>query len=289
MSPSIRFALVIALAQGPLAPFARAALAQAGSAPGPVPGIAIERRLAKRFALRVGDTVALTPQPDRPAARYRIEAIHQPRPDPATALRGEYQVRFHLAELSRLLAAPDRVDRIAVLGRPGVPPESTAFRLNQLAFGYRAYPSTEIAAESSRTFAVVSRFHRAIGVISIVASAVFLLCIMLLKVEERRLDAAVMRMIGISRATVFRAFVLEATLVAAVGSGLGVGLAAVAGAVTNLVYRRRFETALVFSHLSAEIVAFGVVVSLLLGVVVGAVAARRLVATPPLALWRRVG
>ncbi len=170
-----------------------------------------------------------------------------------------------------------------------MPPDSTAFRLNQPAFGYRAYPSELIAAESSRTFAVVSRFHRAIGVISIVASAVFLLCIMLLKVEERRLDAAVMRLIGISRATVFRAFVLEATFVAAVGSVLGVGLAAVAGALTNWVYRRRFETSLVFSHLSVEIVAFGVGLSLLLGVAVGALAARRLVTARPLALWRRAG
>lgn len=254
-----------------------------------LPGIAIERRLADRHGLSVGDTVLLTPKPDRPAARYRVEAVYQPKADPATALRGEYQIRFHLPELARLLDAPDRVDRIAVRGRPGVPPDSTAFRLNQPAFGYRAYPSELIAAESSRTFAVVSRFHRAIGVISIVASAVFLLCIMLLKVEERRLDAAVMRLIGISRATVFRAFVLEATFVAAVGSVLGVGLAAVAGALTNWVYRRRFETSLVFSHLSVEIVAFGVGLSLLLGVAVGALAARRLVTARPLALWRRAG
>lgn len=264
-------------------------LALAAPTAQPLPGIAIERRLADRYRLAVGDTVRLTPAADRPAARYLVEAIYQPKADPATALRGEYQIRFHLPELSRLLGAADRVDRIAVLGRPGIPADSTAFRLNQPAFGYRAYPSERIASESSRTFAVVSRFHRAIGVISIVASAVFLLCIMLLKVEERRLDAAVMRMIGISRATVFRAFVLEATLVAAVGSGLGVGLAAVAGALTNWVYRRRFETSLVFSHLSPDIVAFGVGLSLVLGVAVGALAARRLVTARPLALWRRAG
>ena len=255
----------------------------------PLPGIAIERRLADRFGYAIGDTISLTPRPDGSRTRYRIEAIYQPRPDPATALRGEYRIRFHLPELARFLGSPDRVDRFAVSSRPGVPAESTAFRLNQPAFGYRAWPSETIAAESSRTFAVVSRFHRAIGVISIVASAVFLLCIMLLKVEERRLDAAVMRLIGISRATVFRAFVLEATLIAAVGSFLGVGLAIVAGAITNQVYRRRFETGLVFSHLTVDIVAFGVGLSLVLGVIVGALAARRLVGARPLELWRRAG
>ena len=194
-----------------------------------MPGVAIEARLAERYSLAVGDTVSLTAAADQPTRRFLVEAVYQPRADPATALRGEYLIRFHLPDLALLLGYPDRVDRIAVAGRPGVTPDSTAARLNQLAFGYRAYPSTEIAAESSQTFAVVSRFHRAIGIIAIVASSIFLLCIMLLKVEERRLDAAVMRMIGISAATVYRAFVLEAAFVAVIGSAAGVGLAAAAG------------------------------------------------------------
>jgi ABC-type antimicrobial peptide transport system permease subunit len=122
-----------------------------------------------------------------------------------------------------------------------------------------------------------------------VASAIFLLCIMLLKVEERRLDAAVMRMIGISRTTIFKAFVLEAAFVAAIGSVVGVALAWLAGAITNAVYQRRFETALVFSYLTPDIVALGVGLSLGLGVLVGALAAARLVRTRPLALWRRAG
>ena len=41
---------------------------------------------------------------------------------------------------------------------------------------------------------------------------------MLLKVEERRLDAAVMRFVGVRRRTIFGALLLEAILVAAVGS-----------------------------------------------------------------------
>jgi len=252
-----------------------------------VPGVAIEQRLADRFGLAVGDTIALTPAADQPVRRFVIEAVYQPRPDPATALRGEYQVRFHLPDLALMLGHPDRVDRIGVAITPAVSPDSAARRLDQLAFGYRAYPSATIASESSRTFAVVSRFHRAIGLIAIVASAVFLLCIMLLKVEERRLDAAVMRMIGISRATVFRAFVLEATLIAAVGSVAGVGLAAAAGAVTNWAYQRRFETSLVFAYLTWDIVALGVGLSLGLGIGAGALAAARLIRARPLALWRR--
>lgn len=264
-------------------------LAASSAGPSALPGVAVERRLAERFHVGVGDSVALTPAADRPPRWYRIEAVYEPRPDPATALRGEFQVRFHLPEIARLLDAGDRVDRVAVAIRPGVAADSAAFRLNQLAFGYRAYPSATIAAESSQTFAVVSRFHRAIGLIAIMASAIFLLCIMLLKVEERRLDAAVMRMIGISRTTIFKAFVLEAAFVAAIGSVVGVALAWLAGTITNAVYQRRFETALVFSYLTPDIIALGVGLSLGLGVLVGALAAARLVRTRPLALWRRAG
>jgi putative ABC transport system permease protein len=133
----------------------------------------------------------------------------------------------------------------------------------------------------------VSRFHRAIGFITIVASAVFLLCIMLLKVEERRLDAAVMRFVGVRRRTIFGALVLEAALVASVGSVLGAGLAWLAGAATNSYYQRFFDTGLVFSLITVRIVLFGVGLSLLLGIAAGAVAAWRLVRTPPMVLWGR--
>jgi putative ABC transport system permease protein len=251
------------------------------------PEVAVERRMAERFGLRLGDTVALAAEPNVPPGRFVVRAIYEPKADPATALRGEYRVRFHLPDLAVLLGWPDRVDRIAIRTSPGVSADRAASRLNQLAFGYRAYPSEEIARESSRTFSVVSRFHRAIGFIAIVASALFLLCIMLLKVEERRQDAAVMRMIGISRRTIVSAVVLEACLVAVVGSGFGVALAKVGGGVTNWVYQRRFETSLTFAYLTPSIIVTGVAISLGLGVIVGVLAALRLVRIRPLALWRR--
>jgi putative ABC transport system permease protein len=134
---------------------------------------------------------------------------------------------------------------------------------------------------------VVSRFHRAIAVITIVASAVFLLCIMLLKVEERRLDAAVMRFVGVRRRTIFGALLLEAAVVAAFGSILGTGLAYLAGAATNAYYGRFFETTLIFSLITPDLVLFSVALSLALGIAAGAVAAWRLVHTRPLVLWGR--
>jgi putative ABC transport system permease protein len=267
-------------------------IALLSAAPGPrlgaqVPRIAVERRLARELHLRVGDTLRIGPAPDSLRARAVVGAIYEPRPDPAGVLRPDRFVRLHLPDLADLLGTPDRVDRFGVALVPGTDPIQAAEVLNRAAFGFRAYPSSVIAAESSQTFLVVSRFHRAIGVITIVAAAVFLLCIMLLKVEERRLDAAVMRFVGVRRRTIFAALLLEACLVAAVGSLLGAGLALAAGAATNAYYQHLFDTALVFSLVTPRIVGFSVALSLGLGLGAGALAAWRLVRTSPMALWGR--
>jgi putative ABC transport system permease protein len=250
-------------------------------------GVAVERGLADELHLAVGDTVRLGTAPDSMHAIAIVSAVYQPRPDPAEIAKRERHVRLHLPDLATLIGAADRVDRFGVLLYSGVSPDSASGVLNRNAFGFRAYPSAAIASESSQTFLVVSRFHRAIALITIVASGVFLLCIMLLKVEERRMDAAVMRFVGVRRRTIFGALLLEAALIAVLGSVVGVAFAFLAGAATNAYYRRFFQTDLTFSLITPGIVWFGVLLSLALGLAAGAVAAWRLVRTRPLVLWGR--
>ena len=252
-----------------------------------VSGIAVERQLARELGLSVGDTLLLGATPDSVATLVRVAAVYEPRPDPAEIAKRERHVKMHLPDLASLVGLPDRVDRLSIGLNPGISADSAVAALNRSAFGYRAYATTTIASESSQTFLVVSRFHRAIAVITIVASAVFLLCIMLLKVEERRLDAAVMRFVGVRRRTIFGALLLEAAVVAAFGSVLGTGLAYLAGAATNAYYGRFFDTTLIFSLITPDLVLFSVALSLALGIAAGAVAAWRLVHTRPLVLWGR--
>ncbi|HEU4681789.1 MAG TPA: ABC transporter permease [Gemmatimonadales bacterium] len=252
-----------------------------------VPELAVERQLAQELGLSVGDTLLLGPNVDSAPRPVVVGAIYEPRPDPAEIAKRERHIRLHLPDLAALLGEPDRVDRFGLALQKGVVPDSAVGALDRNAFGYKAYSSRAIASESSQTFLVVSRFHRAIAVITIVASAVFLLCIMLLKVEERRLDAAVMRFIGVRRRTIFGALLLEAGVVAAFGSVVGTGLAYLAGLATNAYYRRFFDTELTFSLITPDIVLFSIVLSLALGVLAGAVAAWRLVHTRPLVLWAR--
>ncbi|HXE58437.1 MAG TPA: FtsX-like permease family protein [Gemmatimonadales bacterium] len=272
----IAFALGLVLAGAPGRPAAQE----------PLP-IAVERRLAAELGLGVGDTLRLGVTPDSIDRLARVAAIYEAAADPSAVPRRELHLRMHLPDLADLLGAPDRVDRFGVALRPGVAPERAAAAINRVAFGFQAHPSAEIAAESSQTFRVVSRFHRAIAVITIAASAVFLLCVMLLKVEERRTDAAAMRLVGVRRRTIFGALLVEASLVAAAGSALGVVIAWAAGGAVNAYYRRYFDTTLVFSAITADIVRFSLALSLVLGLAAGSLAAWRLVRTRPLTLWRR--
>ena len=159
--------------------------------------IAVDERLAADAGLRVGDLVVLAAEPGRANGdTVRISAIVRRRADPSEVARSEYRIRMHLGQLQGIIGYGDRVDRYAIATTGGVAADSALRRINSLAFGFRAYPSREIAVETSKTFAVVSRFHRAIGMITIVASATFLLCIMLLKVDERRRARAARRRNG---------------------------------------------------------------------------------------------
>ncbi len=235
----------------------------------------------------MGDRVLIRATPTGPADTVIVGAVIRASADPSEIARHDYRVLMHLDQLQALVGYGDRVDRFAVATRDSAATARAMAVINDAAFGFEAHRSRDIAVETSQTFLVVSRFHRAIGVITIVASAVFLLCIMLLKVDERRRDVAALRLMGISAATVLRSIVLEATLVAGAGSVLGVGLGVAISVLVNEHYRGVYRTPLAFSIVTPDVVAFSVALSLVLGVVAGFFAARRLTRVPPLALFGR--
>ena len=249
--------------------------------------IAIDERLAADAGLRVGDRVVLASAPGADGDSVIVGAIVRRRADPSEIARDEYRVRLHLDHLQQLLGYGDRVDRFAVATRGEAATARALDAINDAAFGFRAHRSSDVAIETSQTFRVVSRFHRAIGVITIVASAIFLLCILLLKVDERRRDVASLRLLGISRRTVLASVVLEAAFIALVGSVLGTGIGALASAAVNTYYQAHYRTPLRFSIVTPDIVLFAAAMSVALGVVAGAVAALRLVRAHPLTLLGR--
>jgi putative ABC transport system permease protein len=263
-------------------------LALALQQPAPPATVAIDERLAADAGLAVGSRVVLAAAPGAAGGdTVTVAAIVRRGADPSEVARSEYRVRMHLPRLQALIGYGDRVDRFAVGVRDSAAPDAALARINDAAFGFRAHRSRDIAVETSSTFQVVSRFHRAIGVITIVASAIFLLCILLLKVEERRRDVAALRLMGVSRASVVKALVLEAALVALVGAALGTVVGWAASLVINRYYQGVYRTPLAFSVVSPDIVLFATGLSIALGVAAGFVAAVRLARTPPLALFGR--
>jgi putative ABC transport system permease protein len=256
-------------------------------APAPPRTIAIDERLAFDLGLHLGDRVVVSATTGGGGDTVLVGAIVRRRADPSEIARGEYRVRLHLDQLQRLIGYGDRVDRFAVATRGDTGTVVAQRWINDAAFGFRAHRSRDIAVETSKTFLVVSRFHRAIGVITIVASAIFLLCIMLLKVDERRRDIAALRLMGISARTIVSSIVLEAALVAVLGSALGVGIGWTSSLIVNWHYRAAYRTPLIFSLVTRDVVTWAVTLSLVLGVAAGFLAARRLAKLPPLALFGR--
>ena len=235
--------------------------------------------------MRIGDTLVLAPTPGQAGDTVIVSALVKRSADPAEVARGAYRIRVHLDELQQLVGYGERVERFAVATRGHAATDTALNAIDASAFGFRAYSSREIAVESSTTFLVVSRFHRAIGVITIVASAVFLLCIMLLKVDERRRDIAALRLMGVSSRTIVRSVMLEAAGVALVGSAAGVAIGWVASLLINWHYRAVYRTPLAFAVVTPNIVALAVALSLVLGLVAGFLAAHRLTRVPPLELF----
>ena len=249
--------------------------------------IAIDERLADDARIAIGDKLVVSAKPGARGDTVVVSAILRRGADPAEIARSEYQVRMHLDQLQKVAGYNDRVDRFAV-ATPGEKETDDAMRaINSAAFGFEAHRSKDIAVETSRTYQVVSRFHKAIGVITIVASAIFLLCIMLLKVEERRRDVAALRLMGISRKTVVKAIVAEAALLALVGCALGVFVGFLSSRFINWHYQGVYRTPLTFSLVTPQIIFLAVSLSLVLGVCAGLLASLRLVRTPPLSLFGR--
>jgi putative ABC transport system permease protein len=250
----------------------------------PPRSVAIDERLAADAHINIGDRLVVSPVPGGAGDSVVVAAIVRRRADPSEVARADYRVIMHLDELQSLAGYGDRVDRFAVATRGRATTDSAIRHINDVAFGFQAYRSRDIAVETSRTFLVVSRFHRAIGVITIVASAIFLLCIMLLKVDERRRDVAALRLLGISARSIVRSVMVEAAIVAVFGSGVGVALGWIAAQLINWHYRGVYRTPLAFALVTPDIMLLAVTLSLVLGLAAGLVAAQRLVHMPALEL-----
>jgi putative ABC transport system permease protein len=221
------------------------------------------------------------------AQPFIVEGVFERAADPSRIARNEYEVRFHLPDLEAMLPTRDRVDRFAIALARGADAAAVASWIEGTAFGTQVFETAVLAEETSTTFRVVSRFHDAIGAVTLLASGIFLLCLMVIRVDERRSDVRTLRLVGVSRGTILRTIVLESVAVAATASIAGAVLGALLTAGVNFYYAGYYDTTLRFAILSPRILILSVSLGVALGVAAGVLAALRVVRVPPQRLGER--
>jgi cell division protein FtsX len=110
---------------------------------------------------------------------------------------------------------------------------------------------------------------------------------MVMRTEERRETVGILRLIGLSRRRILAEVLLEGLLIATCGALFGVLFAAATQGAVNRIFQWRYDTALVFVHVTPTIAVRSVALAIPLGVLAGLVASWTLLRTDIGALLRR--
>ena len=257
------------------------------------PSILISRQLAEAERLQVGDTVRLATDATGTGAReFRIGGIYEPTADPARLGSVPREVRLHLPdllELTRTPEVPPGTEHVSTLNlRLADPGDAASFArdLNARMPGVLAQPAGE-ASGSAGPFIVLERFHLAIAVVTIAAATVFLLALTIMLVDERRATVGVLRLIGLPVRRILVQVLLEGLLVAAAGALLGLVLAGLSEALINRFFQWRYDTALVFVRITADVALTCVAIAVPLGAAATVLASWALLRRNALRLARR--
>ena len=250
------------------------------TAPEQPPGLLLEGRSAEALGLGIGDTVYVSSLSSGEAA-FVVAGTYRRPADPSTVTVGDHRAILHLPDLQLLLGGRDRVDRFSVSLKVGADREAVMASVDRLAFGAEAHRTEEVANATAETFRVVSRFHRALAGITIIGSSVFLLCLVVLKVEERRLEGAAMREIGLSRRTLFLWTFSEAIAMAMIGTLAGLFIGWAGSGIINLYFRNVYDTTLAFARVTPGLAIAVAIIGALTGVVIGILTGWQMVRSTP--------
>jgi ABC-type lipoprotein release transport system permease subunit len=257
------------------------------------PSILISRQLAESRHLQAGDVVRLSGERSGANARpFRIGGIYEPTPDPMRFAQRRLEVRLHLPDLIGLTSAPeedagsDAITSINVALRDRS--DAAAFARDvtrRLPFlTARAVGSPD---ERTSTFLVVERFHLAIAVVTVVGSAIFLLALMVMAVEERRTTVGTLRLLGFTRGRILVQVLAEGAVIAAVGAVAGLLFAFAMQDAFNRLFQWRYDTTLIFLRVTPAVVWRSLSLAVPLGMVASLVASWTLLRREILELVRR--
>ncbi len=257
-----------------------------------LPGILLTRQLLEARQLKVGDVVTLATTASGSGARkFRIAGAYEPAPDPMRFAQPRFEVRMHLPDLVALKADPADPGSFETVSTINValndPSSAAAFAKDVAARVPGAVArSTSAPDDRTSTFVVLERFHLAIAIVTVIGSAVFLLALMMMLVDERRATVGILRLIGLTRGRILFQVFAEGALIAIAGALFGVIFALASQGAFNRFFQWRYDTSLIFLRVTPQVVLQSVAMAIPLGILasVGGVmdaAAARAAGTDP--------
>jgi putative ABC transport system permease protein len=257
------------------------------------PAILVSRQLLAANHLAVGDVVLLSADPKGASPRpFRVAGAYEPLPDPARLGVVPLEARLHLPDLLALTAPPSDPlgsESVQAINVKLVRPAEAAVFTRDLAARVPGLllRETSVPDESEVTFVVLERFHLAIATVTVIASSIFLLALMVMLVDERRDTVAILRLIGLRRRRILVQVLAEGLVIALAGALFGVVLAVALEGGFNRFFQWRYDTALVFVRVTPAIAARAVAVSVPLGMAASLGASWDLLRRGVMALARR--
>lgn len=285
-------ALAVWLTVGRAGGWTTTVAAQPAATAANLPSVLVSRQAATEQGIRVGAVVQVAPPDGSRAREFRVAGIYEPTPDPARLGAVIREVRLHLPDLLDLTREPgaivgtERVQAVNIGLADPADADAFARDLNARLPGALAR-TTAAAAGSGGPFLVLERFHLAIAIVTIVAATVFLLALTIMLVDERRATVGVLRLIGLPTGRILTQVALEGLLVAGAGAVFGLLLAVGLERLINGFFQWRYDTALVFVHVTPGVALRCVAIAVPLGVVATVLASWALLRRNALRLVRR--
>ena len=255
------------------------------------PEILVSRGLLQERGLHLGQVVMLSADARGANARpFRIAGVYEPTPDPSRFTAKRLEARLHLPDLLALAAEPGEAGAADSVGAINIalkdPADAEAFA-RELGARSPGVSVVRAAAGDDEHFVIIERFHAAISFVTMIGSTAFLLALMVIRADERREVAGLLRLLGLPRRRILAQALLEGLCIAAAGAIFGVLFATATQGVVNAFFQWRYDTTLVFVRVTPAIAARCVVLALPLGVMAGLIASWTLLRQPVLDLLRR--
>jgi putative ABC transport system permease protein len=181
---------------------------------------AVSERLAKRLNLKVGDTAEI-PFPSGKTELWKIVEILPDRVAATSAVPD--MVIFNLESLQEQFGLQGQANLVLIKLQPGVDKFRMNNQLKQVASDLDV-DLMEGLDEAKEMISFLKGIGYALGMLALIASALFVLSNFQISVQERVRELAALRAIGASPGQVFRLVLLEASWIGGIGAAAGLAL-----------------------------------------------------------------